>query len=299
MHSVTSTFNNRELALAVWGLVFVVWAARNSGVRAATGTLLRALFQWKVLLVFAAMGAYVLSCVLLLRSLGVWDVSALKDTIYWFLGTAFVMFVNYSDAENAGYFRKAMLDCAKLIVPLEFLTNLYVFPLWLELCCIPLVMITVATRAYADVRKQDGDKIASQASGKVLEIYGAAVVTFTLYHVATDFSGFATMSNARDFLLPIQLTFLLMPFIYSLALATKYESTFLRFSIFVKDEELLRYAKRRVLMRFHLDLYGLSRWSRQNPLLEAKTKQELEVLICSKPGQLWGQHLNVEDRKND
>jgi hypothetical protein len=277
---IIDTFNNREIAAVLWGVAFAVWVVRKAKIGDPLRSLVKAFLAKKILIPFLFMALYVWGATYLLSLIRVWEPSLLKDTLLWFVGVGLVMFVNLNKAQDdEKFFRNIVLDNLKLVAVLEFVVNFYTFPLWLELILVPIVTMVVVTKAVADTDRQYAS--VSRLFESITVIYGAAVLAFSIYHAVTDFSGFATAENARSFLLPIALTFLHFPFIYLFALIAKYEMVFVRLHIFNSDEALLRYAKRRILMHFHLNLRSLSRWSRRVGSLKADSKEDVQSLLNS------------------
>jgi len=278
MRWVTDTFNSREIATILWGVVFVVWTLRKVKIVEPLRGLARAFLRVKILIPFLLMALWAWGATYLLRLMHLWGLSLLKDTLMWFVGVGLVMFVNLNKAQDDDrHFRKTLVDNLKLIVVLEFLVNLYTFPLWLELVLVPIVTVVFVTKAFADTDAQY--KSASKFLGTLTAIYGVAVLAFTIYHVAADVAGAATVDNARSFLLPIALTLFNLPFIYLFALIAEYENVFVRLGFFNSDQALLRHAKRRILFRFHFNLRRLCRWSRRAGMLKADSREDVQALL--------------------
>src|SRR6266487_2639991 len=128
METLINVFNNREKALIIWILIVLICILVSKSFRPPFLSVLRALFARKIATAMLAMLAYISLVVFAAYKVHFWDISLLKDTIIWTLGTAFIMFVN-SDKVNteSKYFKKVLLDNVKLIVLLEFIINLYVF----------------------------------------------------------------------------------------------------------------------------------------------------------------------------
>ena len=87
----TSPFalNTREVALFVWGAIFLAWAfSKAADVRSSVGAVLASVFGtvsiW--VLVFALL--YTGAIVLALMYFGYWEPPMMKLTAWWFLGTA-------------------------------------------------------------------------------------------------------------------------------------------------------------------------------------------------------------------
>lgn len=226
---------------------------------------------------------YVSLIVSLFYKIHLWDISLLKDTILWFLGTAFIMFININKVtvENS-YFKNILVDNLKLSVALEFITNLYVFNIFIELILVPIIFFTVAMITIADSEKKKDYAQVKQILRVFLTIIGLCLLIFAFIHVFGDFKDFATVQNAKDFLLPLLLTGTFLPFIYLLALYATYESFFVRVDIWLKEnKELARYTKWQVLRECRINLNKLNKFSKQSSieLMSVKNISDVTRLI--------------------
>ena len=66
---------------------------------------IKAFFNKKIFSVVLGMLVYTSLIVMLLLKIGLWDSFLIKDTIFWILGTAFVLLMNTNKAtENISFF---------------------------------------------------------------------------------------------------------------------------------------------------------------------------------------------------
>ena len=82
--------NSREDAILLWALVILGFVLYKD-FRGITGSLLgvlRALVHPKLLLLFGSALLYSAALVYAASALGLWHMTALKATVYWFLGSA-------------------------------------------------------------------------------------------------------------------------------------------------------------------------------------------------------------------
>ena len=108
-------FNNREIAIILWLLIFLVWALFHKKIRASLFSVLKILTSVRFILLIILMLLYVSLMIYLFRKIGLWDGSMIKDTTLWFFGVAFIMLINWNKAtEEEHYFQKVLLDNLKL-----------------------------------------------------------------------------------------------------------------------------------------------------------------------------------------
>src|SRR2546421_9768941 len=155
MEYIVNFFNNREKALIIWILIVLVLLLANKDIRPSFLSVLKALFATKIVIALLVMLAYISLVVFAAYTVHFWDLSLLKDTIMWVLGTAVIMFVNYDKAiKESHYFKKVLLDNVKLVILLEFIINFYVFNLVVELLLVPVLFAIAALLAISGTKKE-------------------------------------------------------------------------------------------------------------------------------------------------
>lgn len=251
-------FNNREYAIAIWLFVAALWLLPKQGVRKSVIGLARIIFGTKIFFFLLGLIAYVALLVLLLGKLHLWETQMLKETIYWFFGTAIVLFINITDAgKDEHFFRKKAVGTLGFAVALEFIIGLYAFSLPVELVLIPLLvlvacMIVVAEMdpKYAQVKK---------LLEFIMSALGILLLMYTLIMIIRNAADFFTLATLRDFLLHPFLTIALLPFIYLLALYYTYESFFLRIKFAARENpEVATFLKRKVFAICRMNLKKLN-----------------------------------------
>ena len=226
--------------------------------------------------------AYIALCIALLARANFWHWSNLKDTLLWTIGSAFGLFLRSNEAGgDEKFFRSAVYENLKFVAMLEFVVNMYTFPLWVEIVFVPLVALIVLINEYAKWKEEEGfDKVRSLSAG-LLGIIGIGVLAFTVSQVVGDLREFATTQMLFDLVLPFVLTSFLLPFIYMMALLIQYETLFMRIDFFTPDKSLSRYAKLKVFLSCNFHLYRLHRFSRKAGVLKFRDKDELIERIQS------------------
>lgn len=259
--NITSTLNNREIATAIWLIIFLLWALSISGVRRAIPDLLRAFFNAKIFVPFVAMLLYIFAMIITLKRIGFWDISAIKDTILWITGTAFTVFFNLNKAiEDDRFFKNFVIDNIKLIVLLEFVVNFYSFSLVAELLIIPIVSLIAIMIAVTETKPKYQQL--KTPLGYVLGIFGLCIIAFTVHELIMDFWNFTTLKNLRDFVLPPLFSMIFLPFAYLMTLLMQYDSFFTRIDIANKKSDIAKYAKRKVVLVCHFNLSRLNQVSK-------------------------------------
>ncbi len=260
--SILNELNNREKAILIWFILFFIWVLFKKESRRAFRKFLKAFLEKKIVFSLLAMLFYIFLVIKLLKKVGIWDVSALKDTVFWILGSAFTMYLNISDvSRDNGYFKKMIVENFKFSLILEFIVNLYSFSLVAELIVMPMIVLTILLNAFVE-SKQEYWRIKKPLTF-ILGLFGLILLSFSVGEIISDFNNFATFKNLRDFSLPVLLSTTLLPFIYIMALAMQYETLFVRIDIANKNVNITKYVKKKVLVSCHINLLKLNKVSKK------------------------------------
>lgn len=272
------TFNNREKAIVAWLLLFLVWVLLKKNTRASILGVIKVFFYKKIISVFLGMLVYTALIVVLFYKIGLWDVSLIKDTAFWILGSAFVLLINTNKAtQNVSFFKEVVINALKLIVVLEFVINFYTFSFWVEMLLMPILVIVGGMSALAEVKPEY--KQTKKLIDSILATFGIFLIAYALSKVVSDYQSLTTLHNLRTFVLPPLLTVAYIPFLYLFALVMAYETLFVRLNIFVKDKELLSFAKRRILFLCHLNLGKLNGFAQGSAITQIINKRDIQEMI--------------------
>lgn len=120
---VSKVFNNRELAIGFWIIIFIIFALSMSSVRKQFSSLIKTMFNRKLILWYISMFLYVLGIVFVLFQIGFWKVSLLKETIFWFLFVGILLSFRAVDkAKDSQYFVNIIKDNIKVLIVVQFIS---------------------------------------------------------------------------------------------------------------------------------------------------------------------------------
>ena len=203
--------NSREDAILFWTVVIFGYAfSRNprgidSGLLGAVRTL-----YWKLLIFYGFLAAYCALLVAGAERLGLWHMSSLKPTIYWFVGSAVVLGGMALTSPN--YLRSALKRVTGITILVEFIVNLYVFPFAYE-----LVLVLIAT-LFIGVQVLQHDASTDPRARRFIDgTLVTIVLIYLIYFVISalgDLDRFLSRENAEAFLVGPALTLALIPFLY-------------------------------------------------------------------------------------
>lgn len=260
MHLMSfGTFTNREHALAIWLATAVIWMLLQPKIRNSFLRVISALFQWKLLIGEVCMTLYVALVVFVFHKMHFWDWTMFKETIYWFLGTAFVSAMNHMKAHTDNhYFRKLVVSNLQFALFIEFIANLYTFSFHMELFLMPLLIMLGVLIAFAETDKKYAD--VRRVLNWVFIGIGLTMLGCAIVGTINDFANFATVETLKDFLLHPILTLAFLPFLYLLALSSRYEMLFFHFkySVGKNSVEAAAYLRRKTLLLCNFNLKKLN-----------------------------------------
>jgi hypothetical protein len=262
MDEVFAELSNREIALLIWIGGLAIGAVVYRPARQALGPLVKILLHPKIGGSVLALIAYTSLVVLGFYRLELWQWWMLKDTIFWLFGTAIVAFLDIPKAtEEDGFFQKIVLDSVKLTVVLEFISNLYAFNLVFELLLLPTLAFLAVMAAVAETKTEF--RPAKRLLGGMMAVFGLGLLIYIAVSVATGFHDFATVKHFEDFMVPVVLTIVVLPFYYLLAVYAAYESLFTRLDIRLRGTGLTKFAKVRAFGACRLHLVNVRRFAKE------------------------------------
>jgi len=214
-------FNNRELATILWAIVFLIWAAIKPNILHSIGNLFNAVMRMWI--IFLIMIAYVVLSVLVLRELSLWDMSLLKVTIFWFFGWAIVVLMNSNKVGvEKNYLKNTLTGMVGLTVLVSFIADFYTFPFFIEIFLVPFAVFITMLATYSGMK--DTYRSIHMFLSWIMITFGILILGINLYRAISNFKDFATIGTLQEFLLPILLSIMFLPFIYLLVVCMKYQS---------------------------------------------------------------------------
>lgn len=272
-------FNSREIAIGIWLFVLIVFLALKKSIREQFQWVWKAFFRRLILVPLGLMAGYIALVVFGLYKVGFWDYGLLKETILWSLSVAVVSLFRVSQiTEDQSYFRNGIKDNFKVVAVLEFVVAFYTFSLWTELLIVPVITVLIMMQAVAET-KEDYRPV-EKLLGGFLSLFGVTLVAYATYRLVADFTTFAQTQTLTEFSLPVLLYLLFLPFLFMLNLYANYDNAFMRLDLAIRDNaSLRRYAKRTVVLGFHLRTNLLKRWLSDIQLKTPTSRSEIKTSI--------------------
>ncbi len=204
----------------------------------------------------ALLTVYVLVSILLLHYLLLWNISFIKDTLFWFFGFALVTFFNINKAKDVDYFKTIFKESFKWTLLIEFIVSFYTFSLTTELIMFPIIIVVAGTQAFSKADKKN-EKVTSLLTN-ILALIGTTYFLYALFETFNKYNRLLTLNTLNSFLLPLLLTILSLPFFYFVALYMHYEELFIRVDFMTNDNKLKKRMKREIFIAAHVNLNRLT-----------------------------------------
>jgi len=203
----------------------------------------------------------------------------IKDSTIWFIGSALITILNITKVnKEVHFFKNILLDNLKLILALEFIMNFHSFGIIVELILFPVIVFLSIFLGIAELEEKY--KPVRKLIEGLFALGGIIFLIFSIIEIVRDFSDFANFSTLKIFLLPIILTITFIPYLYLLAIYLNFETISQRISFYLKNNDNLNFAKRRAIIKCHLNLSKLIRISKKiNELYNNSSKKHIEEVI--------------------
>jgi len=224
-------FSNREIAtgiLIVLGLTFLLALPETRRtLHKGIIDVLKALVQWKFLLLIALYFLYAIGLVAVAKSQSWWDTSLLSVTILTIVVTGFPLFLNANDYKTGSELvRKVVFEVAGLSALMITYLDLGEFPIWGEL--ILQLVVSFLVIFIAMTPRIPGGKRAAQFFEVLLGVLALGLVISTAVTLFTEPKSFDWLHELKAFALSIWLPIALIPFLYFLAILMQIESSLVR-----------------------------------------------------------------------
>jgi hypothetical protein len=256
MQKLLEIFSTRELSLLLWISVILIAILLVKSIRKSIFAIFRLFFSKQILPVVIALTIYTLLSVLFLKQVSLWDKSLIKDTVFWFIGFAMVIFFTINKAKDTSFFKTILKECFKWTIFIEFFVNLYTFSLITEIIMLPIIVLFGVTQAVAQTDKKN--EAASKLLTNLLAIIGTVYIGYALYKTITAFKDIWTLQNLQTFLLPLLLTVLLLPYFYLVALYMHYQELFITVDFMTNDNSIKAKLKRIIFLTANVNLNKLT-----------------------------------------
>lgn len=259
MIAILKSLDSREIATAIWLLIFIAWCFTRPNIRKSLGGVLSVATTRPIATTLVMVIVYLAAVTLVLRNFELWTLAQFKITVFWFLFAGVPALMDIPEiSKNPALLKAAAAKNFKLSLLLDFFINLYKLPLLGELFFVPFVALLGGLLAVA----QSNDKYApvQKLLNGVLVTVGLCLVFFQAYKLMTSFEEVNNADKLRDFALPVLYNFIFIPFMWAMSIYAAYDSVFCRLQFVIRDRSLQLYARRKLIAGFRTDIVALNIW---------------------------------------
>lgn len=276
---MSNFLNNRELAILLWTAILLIWGISQNNIRKSFIKVLKTFAHKKIIFSYIFMFLYISVMIYVFRHFHIWNDLNVKEVIFWVFGEAFVLIVNIDKTREDDYFKKLILGNIKLIVFFEFILNLFVFSLFIEIILVFVLFVLGAMLGVATTKPKY--KEVEKLLNSIMGVLGIVYLTIVIREIVLNYSNLVSVGNLVEFLIYPVFTIVFLPFLFVLALFIRYEMLFLRIGFIVKDSKLVSYIKISTLYHFHLNLRGLNLWAKDFHVLDINSRNDVKKEIIN------------------
>lgn len=220
-------FNNREISVIVWFVIFVVFVSLKKQVRKSFVDVVRCIFKEKILIWIISLIFYYLFFIVCFSKATIWNNVYLKDILVWCIFEGIAITSRAINIKNAKeFFILIIKDCINFAIIYEFLINLFVFNIYVELLLVPFIAFLTMLIVVAESKREY--QIVSKFLNGVLSILGISILVYVTVQVCTNYNSIITIDNIVSFTTPIIMTVITVPISYIWALISSYEQLLIR-----------------------------------------------------------------------
>ena len=108
--------NNREKALLSWLLIFILWLIISKGTRKAVFRLISTFLRGRLSKIFISSVIYTALIIYCLFFLRFWKITLLKESLFWYAGAGFPLFMNFLNEKSKKTISGVLNDSLKWTV---------------------------------------------------------------------------------------------------------------------------------------------------------------------------------------
>lgn len=275
------SITGRDIAIVLWIGALALFLLQKAGIRKSVFRLPGNLVNIKVTGSFLSVALYASVVVVVLRNLGFWDFSLLKDTIYWYFVVGVPLLVTSAIADSGAKLVKHLVaDNIRAVVLLEFLVNTFTFPLGIELFLVPTACF-LGLLPLVFENKREHESIAEFAKA-ASSIFGLAVLGYICVRIFSEWNEFVSFETVRNLTFPLVMSAVYVPFLYVVLLVVTYEKAFVWLKLGCsKEPNIIAHARKQIFLQHGLNIRKLREFINKNrfQLKKIRTKEDIARIL--------------------
>lgn len=230
-------FSNRELAILIWVVIFLICALFKKSIRDSLINLLKINYRRNLAIIRWILYIQIGVVTYILFRTGIFSQYPLIKTVveYSLFSAVVLLYGTITDPLNQ--IRETILNYLAATTILTVYLNSFSYSLITECILLPIVFLLFAIIAYAEHQNDPQYKTTSGCATIILTFLALSGIGDVIYQ-STHCQPEVLIENlAREVLIPLMMTCFLIPYVYLVAVISKYESLFVRLNVRSKNEK--------------------------------------------------------------
>lgn len=230
-------FTNRELAILIWIAIFLICALFNKGLRESIIRLVKAYYGYKLVIIRWTLYLQIGIATYILLQTGVFSqYSLIKTVVVYSLYSAVVLLYG-AITDPLKQIWKTILHYLAATTIITVYLNSFSYSLMVECLLLPIACMLFAIIAYAQHQKDPQYKTLSGCATVILVLLALSGIGYVIYSSIHGQPEVIIENLAREVLIPLMMTCFLIPYVYLVAIVSKYELLFVRLNVRSKNEK--------------------------------------------------------------
>lgn len=250
-----SFFSNREWASIIWGIIALIGMLLSPKLRKSIRGLIKAVLHPQLLCLFITGYIWAFVGISLLRTIGLWNMDILKDSIIYVLFSLTGLIAKSFSLKSFRELIPICLENIKLGAIISFYINIYNFSFIIEFIGLPIIVFLAFMQAFGESSKVDEHKQVASCLSRVINIISVLCSIIALSWLIKNWQIIIEGNTILSLLLPFFLTVWAGPYIYALAVYSKYEewlvSLYFRSN---KNDSIYKYRRNKVFKTCGINL---------------------------------------------
>ena len=250
-----SFFSNREWALIFWGIIVLIGMLLSPKLRQSLRKLVKTILHPQLLCLYIIGYIWAFVGIFLLSTIDLWNMDILKDSIVYMLFSLTGLITNSLSLKSYRELTPICLENIKLGAIISFYINIYNFNFVIELIGLPIIVFLAFMQAFGESSKVDEHKQVASCLSRVINIIGVLCSIIALSWLIKNWQIIIEENTILSLLLPFFLTVWTLPYIYALAIYSKYEEWFVALYFRAnKSDSIYKYRRNKVIQACGINL---------------------------------------------
>lgn len=217
--------------------------------------LIKAILHPQLLCLFITGYIWAFVGIFLLSTIGLWNMDILKDSIVYVLFSLTGLIAKSFSLKSFRELIPICLENIKLGAIISFYVNIYNFNFVIELIGLPIIVFLAFMQAFGESSKVDEHKQVASCLSRVINIIGVLCSVIALSWLIKNWQIIIEENTILSLLLPFFLTVWTLPYIYALAIYSKYEEWFVTLYFRAnKSDSIYKYRRNKVIQTCGISL---------------------------------------------